>query len=339
LAVLLQLDRSPEPMGFNGSVETVRRYLRTLRGDRTRRAKLTVRFETPPGKQAQADSAYCGKHGALGGPLVSVYAFVMVLSFSRMMFLRFTTSMKMAALIECHREAFAFFGGVTSEILYDNMKQVRAGANQLNEQLVDFARHYGYAIRTHRPYRPRTKGKVERPVEYIKDNFLAGREFGGIDELNARALHWLEHTANIRVHGTTKQRPIDLLEEERKAMTPLAGIAPYRFVDPVQRVVSFESMVRFQGSSYSVPPAHAGRPVMVAADAGHVIVTVDDAIVAEHRQAERPGQCIVERDHLAELWKITNERIALPADAPRWHIRFDEAVATTPLATYEEVAS
>lgn len=327
------------PMGYGGSIDTVRRYLGTLRGEHTRRAKLTVRFETPPGRQAQADWTYCGKHAGPDGTLVPVYAFVMVLSFSRMMFIRFTTSMKMAALIECHREAFAFFGGVPGEILYDNMKQVRLGPDQLNEQLVDFARHHGFAIKTHRRYRPRTKGKVERPVDYVKGNFLAGREFAGIDELNARARHWLERTANVRVHGTTRARPVDLFEQERSTLTSFDTIAPYRFIDPVQRVVNYESMVRFRGSSYSVPPTHAGQPVMVAADAGHVIVTVDDAIIAEHREAERPGQCIVDRDHLADLWKITNERVPLPDDAPRWTVRFDDAVATTPLTTYEEVVA
>lgn len=327
------------PMGFDGSVDTVRRYLRTLRAEQKRIGRLTVRFETPPGRQAQADWAYCGKHRAPDGTPVSVYAFVMVMGFSRMMFVKFTTSMKMPALIECHREAFEFFGGVPGEILYDNMKQVRAGAGRLNEQMVDFARHHGFNIRTHRPYRPRTKGKVERPVDYLKGSFLRGREFAGLDDLNARARHWLEHTANVRVHGTTRRRPVDLFEQDRGAMAAYDAIAPYRFVDPVQRVVSVESMVRFGGSSYSVPPEHAGRPVTVAADAGQVIVRAGDTIVAEHRRAERAGQCIVDKEHLAELWRITNERITLPDDAPRWHMRFDQSVATTPLATFEEVVA
>lgn len=122
------------PMGYGGSIDTVRRYLSTLRGEHRRRANLTVRFETPPGRRAQADWSSCGKHAGSDGTPVPVYAFVMVLSFSRTMFIRFTTSMKIAALIECHREAFAFFGGVPGEILYDNMKQVRIGPDQLNEQ-------------------------------------------------------------------------------------------------------------------------------------------------------------------------------------------------------------
>ena len=107
------------PMGYDGSIATLRRYVKTLRQDSRRRSKLTVRFETPPGKQAQADWAYCGKFTAPDGRKLSVYAFLMVLSYSRMLFVRFTPSMKMRELIECHQEAFAFFGGWTDSILYE----------------------------------------------------------------------------------------------------------------------------------------------------------------------------------------------------------------------------
>lgn len=327
------------PMGYEGSVETVRRYLKSLRGVQEKQAKLTVRFETPPGKQAQADWTYCGKHRAPDGTLISVYAFAMVLAFSRMMFVRFTTSMKTGILIDCHRGAFAFFGGVPDQILYDNMKQVRIATNQLNEQMVDFARHCGFGIKTHKPYRARTKGKIERPMDYVKGNFLTGREFASIDELNARGIHWLERTANVRVHGTTKRRPVDLFEEDCKAMADFSVIAPYHFVDPVPRVVNFESMIHFQDSTYSVPPIHAGNSVMVNADAGQITVMAGDTIIAEHHQAERPGQCIVDREHIQEVWKLTNEHVPFPKDAPRWKVSFSGSVETTPLVTYEEVVA
>jgi transposase len=324
-------------MGYTGSIATLRRYLRTLRGEQHRRSRLTVRFETPPGRQAQADWAYCGKFPDQDAKPVPVYLFLMVLSYSRRMFLRFTTSMKMPQLIECHQQAFAYFGGVPATVLYDNMKQVRIGAGKLNEQLVDFANHYGFTPKTHRAYRPRTKGKVERPVDYVKDNFLAGREFDGLDDLNARGLHWLDHTANVRIHGTTKQRPIDLFEQEKPTLTPIEQVPPYRFIDPVRRVVSYESMVQFHGSRYSVPPQYAGQKVEVTAEGGQILVRVGDTIIAEHRQAQRPGQCVVEKQHMAELWRLTQQQVHLPDEAPRWHVRFDQHVQTTPLATFEEV--
>jgi transposase len=324
-------------MGYGGSIATLRRYLRTLKADTRRQAKLTIRFETPPGKQAQADWAYCGRFATPDGGKVPVYAFLMVMGFSRMMFVRFTTSMKMGPLLECHREAFAYFGGRPEQLLYDNMKQVRLAPGKFNEQLLDFARHYGFTPRTHRAYRPRTKGKVERPVQYLKDNFLAGRQFDGIDDLNVRVRHWLEQTANQRIHGTTRQRPVDLFEQEKPKLTPIGDVAPYRFLDPVSRVVSYESMIQFRGSRYSVPPAYAGQSVEVVAEGGQIHIRLHDTIIAEHQEATGKGQCVVQPEHLAELWKITEQQIKPPDDAPRWSVTFDQAVATTPLARFEEV--
>ena len=263
----------------------------------------------------------------------------MVMAFSRMMFIRFTTSMKMGPLIECHQRAFTFFGGIPGEILYDNMKQVRSRPGQLNEQFVDFACHCGFTPKTHRPYRPRTKGKVERPVDYVKGNFLAGREFEGVDDLNARGEHWLDSVANVRIHGTTGQRPVDLFEKEKPALTPITAVAPYRFIDPAQRVVNAESMIRFNGSRYSVPPAHAGQRVQVAAQGGQILIRAGDTVIAEHAEAPRPGACVVEQAHLAEVWKLTQQQVPVAEQAPRWHVRFEPQVQTTPLATFEEVAT
>lgn len=114
-----------QAQGFTGSVYMVRRFLRKLRPMRAVASTATLRFETAPGLQAQADWAYCGRHPDRSGRLINVYAFVMVLGFSRALFVKFTTSMRLATLIECHRQAFAFFGGVPQQVLYDNMKQVK----------------------------------------------------------------------------------------------------------------------------------------------------------------------------------------------------------------------
>jgi transposase len=194
-----------KPMGYTGSLRTLRRYVATLKPEQTRLRRVSVRFETPPGKQGQVDWAYCGRFPDGEGRLVPVYAFVMVLGFSRMLYVEFTSSMKLPWLIRCHLNAFDFFGGWPSEILYDNMKQVRIGPGELNPLFVDFSRHYDIAIKTHRPRRPRTKGKVERMVQYVKENFLNGRSFADFDDLNAQARHWLQHTANVRIHATSRR--------------------------------------------------------------------------------------------------------------------------------------
>ena len=175
-------------MGYGGNIDTVRRYLRKLDEEERISAKATVRFETPPGKQAQVDWAEIGKFPDSGNILRKVYAFVMVLGYSRMMYIDFTWSMKLEELLRCHLRAFEYFGGYTREILYDNMAQVRLPNGRLNAKMLDFLSFYGISPRTHRPYRPRTKGKVERSIRYLKDNFIRGREFADFAELT-RILH------------------------------------------------------------------------------------------------------------------------------------------------------
>lgn len=298
------------PMGYDGSVITLRRFLASLEEGARRDAKLTVRFETPPGRQAQADWAHAGRLADAEGRPRQVYAFTFVLSYSRMLYVRFTTSMGLATLVDCHQRAFDYLGGWPQQILYDNMKQVKLGPGRWNESFLDFAHHYGFTPKAHRAYRPRTKGKVERAVDYVKDSFLLGRSFADLEDLNAQALAWLAGTANVRVHATTGQRPVDLHPLE--GLTPAASVPAYRYLDPVRRTVSFEAMVHYRGSRYSVPPAFAGKPVEVAAAGGQIVIRAGDAVIAEHREAAQPGQCIAAREHIAELWRITHEQVARP---------------------------
>ena len=321
------------PMGYGGSVIVLRRYLRSLKPQRERAAKLTVRYETPPGKQGQADWAYCGRFADAAGKLISVYAFVMVLSFSRMLFVRFTTSMKLGELIRCHLEAFAFFGGWPEQILYDNMKQVRLGADQWNPLFLDFAQHYGLVPKTHRIRRPRTKGKVERMVDYVKDNFLNGRSFDGIDDLNAQASHWSDTTANVRVHATTREQPAVLWRQEQ--LTPLGSIAPYQLVEFVPRKADWESYVHFDRRRYSVPPEYAGRPVLVGRRGEQIIVRSGDCVVAEHRLGARAGDCVADPEHVAALWKLSLGRTASQI-VPQWDVRPAPSVEARSLHVYED---
>src|SRR5690606_15228246 len=292
--------------GYDGSIDAVRRYLHQFRREARRRQKVTVRFETGPGKQAQADWAYCGKIDD-GVRRIGLYVFVMVMGYSRKLFVHFTTSMKMASLLRCHQLAFEYFGGWPENILYDNMKQVRVSRSKWNEQFLDFANHHGFTPKTHLPYRPRTKGKVERAVDYVKDNFLKGRTYSSLDELNALALHWLELTANARVHATTKEVPSERFTQELEKLTPVAAAPVYDFVAPVGRTVSWESTVCFRGSRYSVPPAYAGETVSVVSQGGTVIVKSGDMIIAEHVEAVRPGQSIMDKEHIADVWKLRSE--------------------------------
>lgn len=322
-------------MGYTGSIATVRRFLHQLRPEQERLRKLTVRFETPPGKQAQADWAYCGRFPDATGQIIPIYAFVMVLSFSRMLYVEFTTSMHLSTLIRCHLAAFEFFGGWPHEMLYDNMKQVRIGPQELNPLFLDFAQHYGFAVKTHRIRRPRTKGKVERAVHYVKDGFLNGCIFADVADLNVQGRHWITYTANTRMHATTQQRPVDLWPREE--LTPLQSKSVYQICELFTRKAGVDGLVRFSRSRYSVPAEYAGQNVLVGQCDQKIIIRTRDMIVAEHRPAAKPGAVVADPAHVEALWKLSLQRSATPAP-PRWQLTFDQAVAATPLTIYQEAS-
>lgn len=322
--------------GYAGAARTVRQFVQSLKRDQKVDRRLTVRFETPPGEQAQADWAEIGRFALPDGSAVRVYAFVMVLSFSRCLFVEFTRSMRLETLIRCHQGAFAFFGGWPKRILYDNMRQVVVRPDLVNQRFADFARYHGFEVKRHRPYRPRTKGKVERMVHYVRDNFLAGRSFDGLAELNAQARHWLGTVANVRVHATTRERPCDLLLQE--TLTPIAGSVPYQLVTSTERTVSAEALVRFEQSDYSVPAGLVGSRVYVEASATKILIRTKDLIVAEHERARALGSRVEAPVHVRERWQ-RSVATPKPTPPPRCHITFTDEVQVRPLSHYAEVMS
>lgn len=323
--------------GYQGGIHAVRRFLAGLEERATAAARATVRYETGPGEQGQVDWKHVGTFADAQGRPVTISAFVMVLSFSRAIYVRFVTSMSLPVLIDCHLEAFAFFGGVPAAILYDNMKQVRLDPQRWNPAFLDFAAHCGFTPKTHRPYRPRTKGKVERAIHYLDQSFLLGSRFADLDDLNARGLHWCRHTANARIHATTRRRPDELLAVELAHLAPAARLRPY--APAVARKVDAEALIAYHGGRYSVPPEHVGQLVSVQSLGGRITVKAGELIVAEHTPVPK-GHSQINPGHLQALWKqtvarATTERYAPP---PRCTVVFAQAVEQRPLSVYAEVA-
>lgn len=318
---------------YTGSVSAVRRFLQTV--DREGISpKATVRFETPPGEQAQVDWAEIGYFLDEGGIRRKIYAFLMVLSFSRYLFVEFVTDISCETLIACHQKAFAYFGGYTRRILYDNMKQVRLSQSEWNPLFLDFLNHYGIDPVTHRPYRARTKGKVERAVLYLKDNFLKGRELENLADLRHQGLVWQEETANRRIHATTKEKPCDLFRQEQ--LLPLEAVPEYRLVSKAMRKVSAEGFVHYLGSRYSVKPEAVGKTVLIEHDEQIIRVKSADLVIAEHQVSERKNAEVINRDHLSEMWKLSLGKRAVPS-SKKLQLLFENKVAATALQTYEEV--
>jgi transposase InsO family protein len=326
-------------MGYTGSLRTLRRYVQDLDLAVRAASRATVRFETPPGKQGQADWADCGSFVDSHGNRLALYMFVFVLGFSRTLFICFTAAMDLPVLMRCLVRAFEYAGGVPLSILFDNMAQVRSPhSRQLHPELVDFAAHYGFAIKTHRVRRPRTKGKCERMVDYVKDNFLNGRSFVDHADVEAQAAAWLDTVANVRVHETTGERPVDLLDKEREHLIPLGSVAPYQICSRAERKVDAEGFVAFDHSRYSVDPSYVGRQVIVEAFGDRIVVRAKDLIVTEHARAGRSGSCIAKPEHLERMWRITTQNRPA-ASAPHWEQVWNGAVAVTDLAIYEEEAN
>ena len=176
-------------------------------------------------------------------------------------------------------------------------------------------------------------------VDYLKDNFLKGRSIEDLSELNAQARHWLDHTANIRLHATTHQRPLDLWAIEQPKLNALASVTSYALAQREMRKVSSESFVHYQGSRYSVPPHLVGQSVLVCVRQCEKSLTIlsDNLIVAQHPLAAKRGSSLTEPAHLEALWKLS---LAQPAPTPlvNWQLNFGQNVAVRPLAVYEEVA-
>lgn len=332
----VRLTQEIRKMGFSGSERLVRRFLATLRVRMP--SHLTTRFETPPGEQAQADWAEAGRYQLPDGSCVRVFFFVMVLGFSRALYIEFTRSMRLESLIRCHQNAFAYFGGWPAKILYDNMRQVIVRPGLINPRFRDFADYHGFEPKAHRPYRPRTKGKVERMVSYVKDNFLAGRSFPSLEDLNAQGRSWLDTTANLRIHATTGARPVDLLEEERPHLTALGAIAPYQIIHSVQRTVDAEALVRFDNVRYSVPAFHAGARVAIEAAGGTIRIRTGNLILAEH------PRCLIRDARVEDPLHVKERRDlsilpapSLPQRAPLFAFHNEVEVQARPLSFYQEV--
>jgi transposase len=213
--------------GYPGGYTRVKDFVRTVRPRPA--PEPVLRFETPPAHQAQVDFA----HVRL--PWGVRYALLVVLGYSRLLWVRFHARQDMRTLFCGLEEAFAFFGGVPREILFDQMRAVitrdlrlEGGPLVENGEFLRFAAHWGFTPRACRPYRAKTKGKVERPIRYLRERFLYGREFAGDADLNHQLERWLETVANRRTHGTTGEPPILRFErDERALLLPLAE-RPYR---------------------------------------------------------------------------------------------------------------
>lgn len=275
--------------GYAGGITIVRMLLARLRPQATRQP--VIRFETDPGVQGQMDwSPYTVNFTKTGR--TEVICFSYLLGFSRRQYIAFGTNRNFYTLIRRHRDAFEYFGGTPLQCLYDSEKTVvlrwEAGQPVYNPAFIDFTTHYRCKPIACQRGRPQTKGKVERPFQYIEGNLLNGRTFTDIDDLRACATWWLGEVSDLHIHDTTGKPPLDLfVNQERHALQPLPP-RPYDCSEVVFRVCTADLFVEFERNLYSVPAGYIGEILAVKASDSEIrIYSPYIDLLAEHPRHPR----------------------------------------------------
>jgi transposase len=322
-AVVIQ--REIQAQGYPGQASILRDYIRPKRP--LRQARATVRFETAPGEQLQNDWAQY--RTVVGGRAQEVHFAVNTLGCSRRFHFVAMACEDAEHTYDSLIQSFEYFGGVTNEVLVDNQKTEvishRIGAAvEYNPRFLELAAHYGFRPRACRPRRARTKGKDERMVRYIKENFFARyREFESLAHLNQLAEQWLQDEADRRLHGTVKE-----VVTER-----FAGEAPYLKALPAtrfdtayreRRVVAWDGYIEVRGNRYSVPGELCGAlvEVRIGLDGRLTIYNGEDQLVARHRLKSAAEGWVLVPEHQRILWEqaLTVERrdLAVYEEVARW---------------------
>jgi transposase len=287
--------------GFEGGYSIVKNYVRRVR---PRRLPAFLKLSFPPGECAQVD---WGSHGSVpvGSTRRRLSFFVMVLSHSRMMYVEFTVSQTMEHFLACHYNAFVSFGGVPKKIMVDNLKcavlkRVIGQTPLFNPTYLDFANHCGFTITPCGVGKANEKGRVENGVGYIKKNFLAGLDIPDFNALNPAAQHWLHTVANVRIHGETRKKPLDMFQEEQPCLLPLPP-HPYDIATVTQARASTQFRITLDTNRYSVPAQYAGARLTLKIYPDRLCIYDHDKLIAHHPRSYDRHQDFEDPDHPKEL--------------------------------------
>ena len=286
--------------GVMVSLPSFYRYLSCFLTDVWKKPRIITvrRSEPPPGEEAQIDFGYLGTwQDPLSGKSRRLWAFALILSFSRHMFVRIVTRLDQREWLMCHILAFDFFNGVSKRLVPDNLKTGVIKADlydpTFNRGYEELAHHYGIIIDPARSGKPRDKARVERVIPYIRDSFWSGRDFTSLEEINKQATEWCLKVAGVREHGTTHQQPLTLFRlAEEKQLGPLPA-APFEIATWHQAKVAHDCHIQVNGTLYSVPYQYAGKTVDVKLGTKVVEVYLDYELVKTHLRGAK-GQRVTD---------------------------------------------
>jgi transposase len=311
MAMLIQKDfigsrilREIRKRGYRGSPAAFYRYLRKL-NDGFPSLKVTERFETPPGRQGQFDwTVYTVK---IGGVLTRVTVFCHILCYSRRKHYCASLDETQASIFQAMEESFQHYQGVPQQILLDNPKAfvLKPRPNlEWNPRFLEFCGHYRFEPVACRVGRAQTKGKVERPFFYLENHFIKGNSFQSFEHFLEELQRFESEELDTMVHSTTRQRPIDRFQIER---AHLILLPPGRFISTREtfRKVSWDSLISFDGSRYSVPYRYAGKSVWVRTSRGInlEVYSQKGELIALHPLSRTKGNTVILKEHYEGLRK------------------------------------
>jgi transposase len=294
--------------GVVAPLRSLQRVLEPLRRDDHVKRLATVRFETPPGRQLQLD--FGEKVVPIGGQPIKLALFAATLGFSRRLFCRAFLSQRQDDWLEGLERAFQRFGGLTEEVLCDNASPLVSSHDRTSGVVCWRAGFAAYCLdrglipRACKPYRARTKGKIERGVGYVKNNALAGREFDSLVALQDHLEWWMDQVADMHLHGTIQERPIDrFLAQERAVLRPLPRLGLAVRTQRLSRKVSADCFVDVDTVRYSVPHRFIREVVDVVVGLETVAVYRRGDRIAQHRRSDQPHDVVREPAHFAGLYR------------------------------------
>ena len=326
--------------GYTGSYETVKRFVAPLRELYSAAETTQLRFESAPGQQSQIDwgEAIVSFHSGRR----KMHFFVLTLGFSRRGFYWPAANERLTQFLDAHERAFEHFGGHTQEHLYDRPRTVcqpgSEGRAVWNATFKSFAEYWAFEPRLCRPYRAQTKGKVESGVKYLKGNFLPGRQFVDIVDLSEQLTEWNATIADVRIHGTTHERPIERFAAERAHLLPCAGQPSFAQWGRHSRIVASDYLVSFQTNRYSVPFHLIGQTVELQAREGALQIYHHGDRVAEHPLLGAQHQMRILPEHgPGAIARNARKRYALAGTDPSSPLH--QEVEIRDLALYERLAT
>jgi transposase len=283
--------------GYDGGRTIVQDYITKIRPPKVK-AFLTLHFA--PGECAQVDWGQYGSVNA-GSARRQLSFFVMVLCYSRMMYVEFTVSQTMEHFLACHQNAFNFFGAVPGKIMVDNLKsavirRLIGQAPVYNPRYMEMANHFGFKIAACGVGKGNEKGRVENAVGYVKKNFLGGLDIPDFSAVNPAALQWLQTIANVRVHGATHKKPADMFKAEKPAMLALPEM-PYDVSVTRQVRATNRFRVVLDTNKYSVPAEYAGRRLTLKAYPDRICIYCNAKLIAQHPRSYDRHQDFEDPDH------------------------------------------